>query len=122
MAALCIEQAIADALTDMDGIALAVAGSRLAEQPTDPLVEQVRNNHHVTRSGDIYIVQDPYWFLFDYGPLRATHGSLWRYDTHVPVVFMGPGISPQTVHRRVHPVDVAPTIAAFLGISPPGAI
>ncbi len=28
----------------------------------------------------------------------------------------------QTVHRLVHPVDVAPTIAAFLGMTPPGAL
>ena len=116
-----IEQAIADALTDEDGIALAVAGSRLSELPTDPLVDYVRNNHHVTRSGDIYIIQEPYWFLFDKGPVAAMHGSPWRYDTHVPIVFMGPGIQPKRVFRRVHPVDVAPTIAAFLGLSQPGS-
>jgi hypothetical protein len=116
-----VEQAIADALTDVDGIALAVATSRLSSQQTNPLVAWVRNNHHVTRSGDIYIIQDPYWFLFDKGPVAAMHGSPWRYDTHVPIIFMGPGMLPQTVDRRVHPVDVAPTIAAFLGMTPPGS-
>ncbi|MBW2408755.1 MAG: alkaline phosphatase family protein, partial [Deltaproteobacteria bacterium] len=116
-----VEQAVADALTDMDGIALAVAASRLSAKDTSPLVELVRNNHHVSRSGDIYIMQDPYWFLFDKGPVKAMHGSPWRYDTHVPIIFMGPGIRPQRVQRRVHPVDVAPTIAALLGMSPPGA-
>jgi len=34
---------------------------------------------------------------------------------------MGPGIQPKTVHRRVYPADVAPTIAAFLGMTPPGS-
>jgi len=34
---------------------------------------------------------------------------------------MGPGMQPQTVDRRVHPVDVAPTIAALLGMTPPGS-
>jgi predicted AlkP superfamily pyrophosphatase or phosphodiesterase len=116
-----VEQAIADALTDTEGIALAVAGSRLSAQSTNPLVELVRNNHHVTRSGDIYIIQEPYWFLFDKGPVKVMHGSPWRYDTHVPLIFMGPGIRSQTVHRRVHPVDVAPTIAALLGMTPPGS-
>jgi len=84
-------------------------------------VAQVLRNHHVTRSGDIYIIQEPYWFLFDKGPVRAMHGSPWRYDTHVPIIFMGPSIQPQAVHRRVHPVDVAPTIGAFLGMTPPGS-
>jgi predicted AlkP superfamily pyrophosphatase or phosphodiesterase len=118
---MTVEQAIADALTEYEGIALAVAGSRLTEQSTNPLVELVRNNHHVTRSGDIYIIQQPYWFLFDKGPVSAMHGSPWRYDTHVPIIFMGPGIRPQRVQRRVHPVDVAPTIAALLGMTPPGS-
>jgi len=116
-----VEQALADALTDDDGIALAVATSRLSSQQTNPLVAWVRNNHHVTRSGDIYIIQDPYWFLFDKGPVAAMHGSPWRYDTHVPIIFMGLGMKPQTVDRRVHPVDVAPTIAALLGMTPPGS-
>jgi arylsulfatase A-like enzyme len=62
-----------------------------------------------------------YWFLFDKGPVTAMHGSPWRYDTHVPIIFMGPGIQPETVRRRVHPVDVAPTITALLGMTPPGS-
>jgi len=37
------------------------------------------------------------------------------------LIFMGSGIQPQTVHRRVHPVAVAPTIAALLGMTPPGS-
>ena len=116
-----VEQAIANALTDFDGINLAVSTKSLATQKGNPLLEQVRSNQHVTRSGDIYIIQDPYWFLFDEGPIPSMHGSPWRYDTHVPIVFAGPGINAQAVHRLVHPVDVAPTIAAFMGLTPPGA-
>ena len=67
------------------------------------------------------IIQEPYWFLFDKGPVTAMHGSPWRYDTHVPLIFIGPGIQSKTVHRRVHPVDVAPTISALLGMTPPGS-
>jgi arylsulfatase A-like enzyme len=52
---------------------------------------------------------------------NTTTGSPWRYDTYVPIIFMGPGMQPQTVDRRVHPVDVAPTIAALLGMTPPGS-
>jgi predicted AlkP superfamily pyrophosphatase or phosphodiesterase len=118
---LKLAQAIADALTDVNGIALAVATGSLSAQPTNSLIEQVRNNHHVSRSGDIYIIHDPYWFLFDKGPVTAMHGTPWRYDTHVPIIFMGPGIQSKTVHRRVHPVDVAPTIAALLGMTPPAS-
>ena len=116
-----VEQAIANALTNTDGIALAVASIRLSSQRSNPLVAQVQRNTHITRSGDIYIIQEPYWFLFDKGPVKAMHGSPWRYDTHVPIIFAGPTIGAQTVHRLVQPVDVAPTIAAFLGMTPPGS-
>ena len=48
-----VAQDIAEALTDFDGIALAVASSKLASQDANPIVAQVRRNHHVSRSGDI---------------------------------------------------------------------
>lgn len=56
---------------------------------------------------------------FDGLIVSSTHGSPWNYDTHVPVVFNGPGIEAQVVDRRVHTVDVAATIAAILGIRAP---
>lgn len=118
---LQVEQAIANALTNFNGINLAISTKSLSTQKGNPLFKQIRNNQHVTRSGDIYIIQDPYWFLFDEGPIPSMHGSPWRYDTHVPIIFIGPGINAQTVHRRVHPVDVAPTLTTFLGMTPPAS-
>ncbi len=116
-----VERAIADALTESKGIALAVPRSGLPPLQATPVLEQIQRNFHASRSGDIYIVQEPYWFLFDKGPVAAMHGSPWRYDTHVPMIFAGATIRSQTVHRLVHPVDVAPTIAAFLGMTPPSS-
>jgi len=53
----------------------------------------------------------------------AIHGSPWRYDTFVPIFFAGHRVSAQTVARRVAPTDIAPTIAAYLGIKyPSGSI
>ena len=116
-----VRQAISEALMKMDGVALAAAADRLSEQQADPVWDKIRNNHHRSRSGDIYVVQKPYWFLFDDGPIKAMHGSPWRYDTHVPIIFSGPGINAQTISRLVHPADVSPTISATLGISPPAS-
>ena len=115
------EQAVAAAVADVEGIAYAVPRSGLSPLQSSPVLEQIRRNTHESRSGDIYVAQDPYWFLFDKGPVAAMHGSPWRYDTHVPLIFAGPSIRPQTVPRLVHPVDVAPTIAAFLGMTPPSS-
>ena len=116
-----VRQAITEALMRMDGIALAAATDKLSEQQANPLWDKIINNHHWSRSGDIYVVQKPYWFLFDDSPVKAMHGSPWRYDTHVPIIFSGPGINAQTISRLVHPADVSPTISALLGISAPAS-
>jgi arylsulfatase A-like enzyme len=116
-----VERTIAAALTDSRGIALAVSRSGLPSMQTTPVLAQIQRNFHPSRSGDIYVVQDPYWFMFEKGPIAAMHGSPWRYDTHVPIIFAGSRIRPQKIHRLVHPVDVAPTLATFLGTTPPGS-
>ncbi|MBW2208500.1 MAG: alkaline phosphatase family protein, partial [Deltaproteobacteria bacterium] len=116
-----VEQAIAAAVTEIKGIALAVPRSGLLRLQSSRVLEQIGRNFHPSRSGDIYVAQEPYWFLYSKGPIAAMHGSPWQYDTHVPVIFAGPGIPSQRVHRLIHPVDVAPTIAAFLGMTPPSS-
>ncbi len=100
---------------------MAVPRSGLSAGHAPELIERIGHNFHESRSGDIYIVQNPYWFLYEKGPVVAMHGSPWKYDTHVPVIFAGPNIRPQRVHRLIHPVDVAPTMAAYLGMTPPGS-
>ncbi|MHA1164647.1 MAG: alkaline phosphatase family protein, partial [Alphaproteobacteria bacterium] len=116
-----VEQAVADALTGKEGIALAVASTALRHMQDTPLLSRIRNNTHPERSGDIYVVQEPYWFLFDKGPIAVMHGTPWAYDTYVPIIFSGPGIDASTVYRAAHPVDVAPTLAAYLGLKPPSS-
>jgi arylsulfatase A-like enzyme len=116
-----LEQEIAVALTSINGIALAVARSALPTLAGTDLVARVRRNTHPARSGDIYVVQEPYWFLYEKGPIAAMHGAPWRYDTYVPILFAGPGIDARTIHRRVHPVDVASTLSAYLGLKPPSS-
>ncbi len=116
-----VEQAIARVLMENEGIALAVPRSGLSGGYTPELLEQIERNFHESRSGDIYIAQNPYWFLYEKGPVVAMHGSPWKYDTHVPVIFAGPNIPSQKIHRLIHPVDVAPTMAAYLGMTPPAS-
>jgi hypothetical protein len=84
-------------------------------------MHSVINNFHSKRSGDVYIVFEPNWFINDFDGLTvaSTHGSPWTYDTHVPIVFAGMGIQHQTVDRPVQTVDIAATLSAFLSIRPP---
>lgn len=116
-----VEMALAAALTESTGIALAVSRSGLGAMEATPLLERIQRNFHPARSGDIYVVQEPYWFNYERGPVAAMHGSPWRYDTHVPIIFSGRRIRARTIHRLVHPVDVAPTLAALLGMTAPSS-
>ena len=98
-----VEQTVARALSESDGVALAVPRSGPGPLEDTAALERVRRSFHPSRSGDIYVAQEPYWFLFDKGPVAVMHGSPWRYDTHVPIVFAGPGIPTRRVHRHVQP-------------------
>ena len=118
---LSVAVALADQLTKVSGVGGAVATDSIVPNTASGAVAAVQHNHHPKRSGDIYIFQQPYWFLFERGAVAAMHGSPWSYDTHVPIIFAGPGIKASRVERLVHPVDVAPTLSALLQLSPPAA-
>lgn len=55
-----VEARVAEAVTEMEGIEVAVSTRKLAAQEGTLLLEQVRRNHHPVRSGDIYVAQSPY--------------------------------------------------------------
>ncbi len=118
-----LESVIVDELSKFEGVSLAVSSTALRRgslQDND-LMRSVVRNFHPKRSGDVYIVFEPNWFINDFDGLTvaSTHGSPWRYDTYVPIVFAGAGLIAQSVDRRVQTVDIAPTLSAFLGIKPP---
>ena len=103
--------------------ALAVSSSALREGriPEFPVIQAVLRNFSPTRCGDIFIVFDPNRFINDFDGLTvaSTHGSPWRYDTYVLLVFLGAGIPVQRVARSVQTVDVAPTLSLLIGAKPP---
>ena len=92
-----------------------------ADVPDNLLTGAVLNNYKRGPSGNIYVVFNPGWFINDLDGLSVTvvHGSPWRYDTYVPILFAVNGIEPQTVSRRVHTVDVAMTLTTAVGTRPP---
>jgi predicted AlkP superfamily pyrophosphatase or phosphodiesterase len=118
-----VEEAIAVELVKFDGVAMAVSSTAMArgEFPDTPLLRSILNNYNPRRSGDIFVVFQPNWFINDFDGLTVatTHGSPWRYDTFVPVYFAGAGIEPRKVYREILTIDVAPTLAAVAGTKPP---
>ena len=118
-----VEEAVADELMKFKGVALAVSSTALMEGrvPDTDLTRSILNNYNPQRSGDVYVVFEPDHFINDFDGLTvsSTHGSPWRYDTFVPIIFAGPGIKPQHIWREVHTTAVAPTLSAMVGTKPP---
>ncbi|MCX6621085.1 MAG: alkaline phosphatase family protein [Acidobacteria bacterium] len=82
----------------------------------DIIDSRVMRSFHGPRSGDMEILVEPYWI---HGSSGTTHGSPYNYDTHIPLVFMGPGIRPGRYYRAAALNDLAPTVAAMLDIEIP---
>jgi len=79
------------------------------------------NGFNPVRSGDVIFGLQP-GFIFARGGQDATsHGSLYSYDTHVPLIFYGWNIPRKTINKPVYIVDIAPTIADLLKIQEPNA-
>ena len=114
-----VERAVVDSLTERPGIAFAMPREPFPDQRGSLLEAPILRNHHPQRSGDVYVVQAPYSFLMDEGAIAVMHGSPWAYDTHVPIVFAGPGIDPAKVSRRVATAGVAVTLADLFGVGVP---
>jgi predicted AlkP superfamily pyrophosphatase or phosphodiesterase len=49
-------------------------------------------------------------------PTGSSHGQVYWYDRHVPMIFMGPGIQPARDPARAATVDFAPTFSSILRI------
>jgi hypothetical protein len=107
----------------LDGIALAISSTALRENnlPSTPRITAVLRNFNPQRSGDIFVVFEPHSFLREAEGLQAavSHGSPWRYDTYVPVVFAGGTLGAKRIYREIETVDVAPTLAAAVGAKLP---
>jgi predicted AlkP superfamily pyrophosphatase or phosphodiesterase len=112
---------IAAELAKMQGVGGAIATDSIDQSARTSGLSAVRYNHHPKRSGDIYVFQSPYWFMFERGAVAGMHGSPWIYDTHVPLIFVSPGVKSASIYRTVHLIDVAPTLSAMLGISAPAS-
>ncbi len=88
---------------------------------TPGMASLIQNGYNQKRSGDVIFVLDPAT-IPSTSRKGTTHGSGLSYDTHSPLLFFGNGIKHGSTFRRSEIVDIAPTIAALLGIEFPNAV
>lgn len=93
-----------------------------SDDPQDwTLAQRARASFDAERSGDVVI-------LLRRGVMPvanpsvgyvATHGSPWDYDRRVPMLFWRKGLTGEEQPAPVETVDIAPTLAAVLGLTVP---
>jgi hypothetical protein len=77
----------------------------------------LQNVYNPKRSGELMILVEPGWF---HGYTKGTtHGTMWAYDTHVPMLWFGNGVPQGSTVRRTHISDIAPTLSSMLDILEP---
>ncbi len=69
------------------------------------------------RSGDVLFQLKP--FYFPHRSSGSNHGTPYNYDTHVPLLWYGVGVTPGVRTERVGVDDLVPTLARILGITAP---
>lgn len=89
---------------------------RRGELPGDALSETLAASLNWARSADLEVILEPYWVR----PATNTgHDTPFAYDTHIPLIFMGPAIRPGLYFQNVKLNDLAPTLASLLSVQTP---
>lgn len=81
--------------------------------------EKIINGIYSKIAGDLLILLKPNFY--DFSARGTTHGSLYSYDIHIPLIWYGCGIKSQKDYSDIKITDIAPTISSILGIQEPNA-
>lgn len=113
-----VQEAIAYQLMKEPAIDQAYTAHQMWENYYDKGVPYIlQNGYNQKRSGEVLFVYKP--AFISYSHTGSSHGSPEIYDTHVPLLFYGKGFKKGHSYSRHEIVDIAPTIAALLGIADP---
>lgn len=115
---LTIENRVVKLMKNEEGIENAIPTRDLgAAVLPEPIKTMLINGQHPKRGGDIVFMLNSGWKT---GSLTGASHSHWNpYDAHIPLVWMGWGISKGKTNRTIHMTDIAPTLAAMLNIQMP---
>ncbi len=86
--------------------------------PRTSLGRKVSNTFHLKRSGDVFVVLEPFAVAAG-SETETSHGTPWSYDAQVPLILWGSAFNPGTYSSPCQPIDLAPTLAVALGLTQP---
>ena len=81
---------------------------------------KIQNGFYPRRSGDVIVNLMPDW-IEESDEVRSASGSMYRYDTQVPLLIYGGGVKAAERGEQVDLTSLATTQAQMLGIVSPSA-
>jgi predicted AlkP superfamily pyrophosphatase or phosphodiesterase len=121
-----MQQDTANFLVNLEGISGALTAYHLqTSQYNSGLRELVQNGYHQKRSGDVLLTFDAGLVQDDDSEIEVSsvkgtiHGSGYSYDTHVPLLWFGNGITHGESVRKVSPIDISSTLTMILNLQLP---
>jgi len=113
--------ALAAALRERDDVEAVFSRAELEGAGRGAMLDLCRSSYRRDRSGDLVAVFRE-GVLLSSGDTGTSHGSLWRYDREVPLVFFGAGVTPGEGPGEARTIDIGPTLARALGVAAPGDV
>lgn len=114
-----IFNALKDSLIKREGIFSVINFDNLSKGNLlpSPFYEMIINSINQKRSGNFQVIFEPNWIE---GYVKGTnHGSMYAYDTHVPLLWYGWKIKSGVSYRKISIADIASTFAQILNILEP---
>lgn len=109
-------RAAGEAAMTVDGVlGYVTSSSAVGDERT---VQAFRLSRFPGRSADIEIIPEAF-SLLDGERGGTSHGVPYTYDSHVPIILMGPPFRPGRYSGNISTSDLAPTLADALGVNPP---
>ena len=115
---LNVEETAAAVAGSLPGVARVYTRHQFAQHLAmgSTIDEYMARGFFAERSGDVYILMDPYAI---YAGAGTNHGTPYDYDSHVPLIFYGWKVKPGFYASRTGISDVAPTLAFILKVETP---
>jgi hypothetical protein len=116
-----VEAAVAGWAKKQDGVEGAYTRAELTAgvPEKDAAGRMVARSFHPERCGDVYVLLKSYHLPSAATGTGTTHGSPWEYDTHVPLVVFGTGVTAGVRKERVSPLAAAAILSHAAGVKPP---
>ena len=121
-----VELFIAKRISNWEGVKNVYTSEELINSTIDNgWKDMIRLGYVPNESGDVVFMLEPGYLPKTKDSEKSrkgtSHGSAFNYDTHVPLIWYGKGITKKEVFRRINITDITATLVHLLNVQKPNA-